>query len=91
MSPASMRSVVVLPAPLGPSRAKISPAAQLERDIVDRHAIAEAARQVLRGQRVRGHEDPCRHHDHVSAGRTRSNPGVTSRRPSRRERQARTD
>ena len=42
MSPASMRSVVVLPAPLGPSKAKISPAVQFERHIVDRHAVCRS-------------------------------------------------
>ena len=34
MSPASMRSVVVLPAPFGPSSAKISPGGQLERHVL---------------------------------------------------------
>ena len=41
ISPASIRSVVVLPAPFGPSSATISDRAHLERDVVDDDARAE--------------------------------------------------
>ena len=40
--PHSMRMNVVLPLPLGPRKPKISPVADLERDVVDDHALAEA-------------------------------------------------
>ena len=40
--PAIMRSVVVLPQPLGPSIEKNSPAGDVEGDVVDRHDVAEA-------------------------------------------------
>ena len=45
--PATMRSVVVFPQPLGPSSEKNSPALDLERDVVDRGDIVEPLRQRL--------------------------------------------
>ena len=73
MSPASIRSVVVLPAPLGPSRAKISPGSQLERDIIDRDTVAEVASEMLRGQRLRSHEGEV-DDGRVNGDRIRSSP-----------------
>ena len=45
-SPAIERSIVVLPQPLGPSRAERVSFADLERDAIDRGQIAEALAQV---------------------------------------------
>ena len=45
--PASVRSVVVLPAPLGPISPTISPAADLERQAVDGDEGPVSARQLL--------------------------------------------
>ena len=46
-SPQSMRMVVDLPAPLLPRKPKISPRADVERDVVDGDEIAEAPGQVF--------------------------------------------
>ena len=48
--PASIRRVVVLPAPFGPSSAKISPCREFEREIVNRHAAVESSSEMGRGQ-----------------------------------------
>ncbi len=40
--PATIRSVVVLPQPLGPSRVKNSPEAELEAEVVDGDEVTEA-------------------------------------------------
>ncbi len=45
--PASMRSSVVLPQPDPPSRQKISPAIDAQRDVVDGDELAELLRDVL--------------------------------------------
>ena len=47
-SVASIRTVVVLPAPLGPSSDTTVPIFDLEVEIVDRDEIAEALREALR-------------------------------------------
>ena len=49
--PASDRSVVVLPAPLGPMRPTISPDETVKRQVVDRHERAVGAAEVFEGQR----------------------------------------
>ena len=51
----STRNSVVLPLPLGPRSAKISPAATAQRQIADRHVLAVAMGQVgnVDGRRVR--------------------------------------
>ena len=43
----SILMVVVLPAPLGPRKAKISPCCDVERDVVDGGEVAELLDQVL--------------------------------------------
>jgi len=43
-----MRKIVVLPAPLGPMTPTMPPARQLEREVVDQHAVAIALAQVVR-------------------------------------------
>ena len=42
VSPRSMRIIVVLPAPLGPRKPKALPRGNVEIDVVDRGALAEA-------------------------------------------------
>ncbi len=46
MKPVMMRMVVVLPAPLGPRKPRISPLARGERDVADRGEVAVALGQV---------------------------------------------
>ena len=43
-----MRSSVDLPPPLGPSSAVSEPVGHLERDVVERHGVAEALRDATR-------------------------------------------
>ena len=50
-NPASIRSVVVLPQPLGPSSEKNSRRPDVEADAVDRDDLAEALHDVVEGQR----------------------------------------
>ena len=69
-NPASMRRVVVLPAPLGPRSPKISPGLHIERGVFDGDARAEAPRQVRGGN----HRRPRR----ASVAR---NPSVEATRP----------
>ena len=49
ISPPSIRRIVVLPAPFGPSNATISDAAHFERDVVDDDPIAETPGQAVGG------------------------------------------
>ena len=49
---------MVLPLPLGPSSARISPRRERERHAVHREVIAEAAGQPLEGDERLGHGRP---------------------------------
>ena len=50
--PHSMRIVVDLPAPFAPRKPKISPGADVEREVIDGGEIAEPARQAVDGDRI---------------------------------------
>ena len=61
-----MRSVVVLPAPSGPTRPKISPRADLEIQVIHGRQLAEAAGQIAQFAMMGGIS--CTHRISASTG-----------------------